>query len=118
MLAPDRITVVISTYDSPARLEKVLLGYAAQSVAGFEIVIADDGSGPDTRALIDAMAPRLPGPVRHVWHEHHGFQKSKILNRALLDARAPYLVFTDGDCVPRRDFVATHAARARPGFLL
>lgn len=118
MLAPHDISIIVSTYDQPAWLEKVLAGYAAQTVAGFEIVLADDGSGPETRAVVDAARGFFRGLLRHVWQEDEGFQKSRILNRAILAARRPYLVFTDGDCVPRADFVATHAARARPGHFL
>ena len=32
--------------------------------------------------------------------------------------RSEYLIFTDGDCVPRPDFVATHRRLARPGHFL
>lgn len=110
--------MIVSTYESPAWLEKVLIGFAGQSAPGFELVVADDGSGRETRELVEAMAPAFAGGLQHVWQRDDGFQKSRILNRAVLAARAPYLIFTDGDCVPRRDFVATHAARARAGCFL
>lgn len=54
----------------------------------------------------------------HVWHPHHGFQKCRILNRAIERATDDYLIFSDGDCIPRADFVATHAQLARPGHAL
>jgi hypothetical protein len=50
----------------------------------------------------------------HVWHEDRGFRKTEILNRAILAATGDYLIFSDGDCIPRADFVATHLAHARP----
>jgi hypothetical protein len=40
------------------------------------------------------------------------------LNRATIAAEAEYLVFTDGDCIPRRDFLAQHARLAEPGYFL
>ena len=55
MPAPQEVSVIMSTYDSPAWLERVLTGYAAQDVDGFEIVLADDGSGPETRVVVQAM---------------------------------------------------------------
>lgn len=105
--------VIISTYNNPEWLAKTLFGYTRQTVRPDEIVIADDGSTDDTRALIDSYRDRLP--IRHVWHEDCGFQKSEILNKAIKAATADYLIFTDQDCVPRADFVAMHKAFAREG---
>ena len=42
------ISVIVSTYNSEAWLEKVLQGYAAQSYRDFELIVADDGSQPTT----------------------------------------------------------------------
>lgn len=110
------IGVVISTYNNPAWLEKTLWGYLAQKRQADEIIIADDGSTEETRKLIERYADRLP--LRHVWHEDNGFRKTKILNEALRLATSDYLIFTDQDCVPRHDFVATHGRLARRGYLL
>lgn len=52
------ISVILSTYNATKWLEKVLWGYNNQIFKDFEIVIADDGSGPETKELIDAMAKR------------------------------------------------------------
>lgn len=111
------IGVIISTFNSPAWLEKTLWGYERQTLMPSEIIIADDGSGDDTRRLIDDFRRRLP-IIRHVWHEHNGFQKSQILNKAIVESRADYLIFTDQDCIPRFDFVETHRRYARKGHLL
>lgn len=115
---PLQISVIISTYNQPAWLDKVLLGYEKQAYTHFEVLIADDGSGEETKALIERHQQRGKLPIRHVWHEDRGFQKTAILNKATVEARFPYLLFTDGDCIPRADFLATHAKFAEPGFLL
>lgn len=114
--SPKTIGVVISTYNNPRWLEKTLTGYMAQTRRPDEIIIADDGSGPETRALVERFARVLP--VRHVWHPDDGFRKTVILNRALEASTADYLIFTDQDCIPRRDFVARHLASARRGRFL
>lgn len=101
-------SLIISTYNQPRWLERCLWGYAAQDRSDFELIVADDGSGPETRALLESMAPSLPFELRHVWHEDLGFRKCAILNRGIEAARADYLVFSDGDCVPRADFVSAH----------
>ncbi len=110
------IGVIISTYNNPRWLEKTLWGYCYQQRMAEEIIIADDGSTEETRQLIATFADRLP--LQHVWHEDHGFRKTIILNKALQKATADYLVFTDQDCVPRSDFLATHERMARRGYLL
>jgi len=43
--------VVVTTYNSPRWLEKVMWGYEAQSDPDFELIIADDGSGQETAEL-------------------------------------------------------------------
>lgn len=109
-----KISVIMTTYNSPVWLEKVLWGYSAQQYKDFEIVIGDDGSSEDTREIIDRLREETGLTIKHVWHEDNGFRKCRILNKAILQAEAPYLVFTDGDCIPRADFLAVHAAEAQP----
>lgn len=103
-----KASVIISTYNSPEWLEKVLWGYSVQTEKDFEIVIADDGSTEATRQMLQAMKTRTALNIQHVWHADEGFQKTRILNKAVLAAKSEYCIFTDGDCVPRKDFVAVH----------
>lgn len=113
-----KISVIISTYNSPAWLEKVLWGYECQTYKDFEIVIADDGSGDPTKELIQRFQRESALKIIHVWHEDRGFQKSEILNKATLAATADYLVYSDGDCIPRKDFLEVHARHAEKGYFL
>lgn len=113
-----RVSVILSTYEQPAWLEKVLWGYAHQSCGDFDLVVADDGSGPGTREVVACCRRKLGLAIEHVWQPHDGFRKCRILNEAIGRSRGDYLVFSDGDCVPHRDFVATHVAQARPGAFL
>lgn len=109
-----RASVVLSTYRQPRALELALRGYAAQSARGFEVVVADDGSGAETAEVVERMRRETDLALVHVWHPDRGFRKTEILNRALLAASGDYLLFSDGDCVPRDDFVATHLRLAAP----
>lgn len=114
-----RVAVILSTYDQPDWLRKTLWGYARQGHPDFEVVVADDGSGPATRAVIEEAWSRYPYlTLRHVWHRDTGYRKCVILNRATLAAEADYLIFSDGDCIPRADFVETHDRLAAPGTFL
>ena len=113
-----KISVIVSTYNQPEWLRKTLWGYACQARRADEILIADDGSGEATREEISAIAAETGLPLRHVWHADRGFRKTEILNKALAESTGDYLIFTDGDCIPRRDFVATHERLAKPGRFL
>ncbi|HUG28801.1 MAG TPA: glycosyltransferase [Gemmatimonadales bacterium] len=107
--------VIIATYNWPRALELALWGFAAQTDRRFGVVVADDGSGPETAALLERMRGETALDITHVWHEDCGFRKSEILNRAILATEADYLVFTDGDLIPRDDFMATHHRLAQRG---
>ncbi|MCK5875595.1 MAG: glycosyltransferase family 2 protein [Alcanivoracaceae bacterium] len=113
-----RLSVIITTYNSPLWLEKVLWGYSIQQHQDFEIIIGDDGSKDDTRDTINRLREETGLSIKHIWQEDKGFRKCRILNKAILQAESEYLVFTDGDCIPRQDFLAVHAAEARPGHFL
>lgn len=108
-------TVIIPTYNQPAFLDLVLLSFQVQSRGDFEIVVADDGSGPETKEVVDGHAREGRLPVVHVWHEDDGFRKTIILNRAAKLAKSDFLIFNDGDCVAHPKFVDSHVAECRPG---
>lgn len=113
-----RISVIVSTYNAEEWLEKVLQGYRVQAWRDFELIVADDGSREATRRLVEREASDYPVPLRHVWHEDDGYRRQRILNLAILAARHDYVLFSDGDCVPRGDFVRVHAEQAEPGRFL
>lgn len=113
-----KTSVIFTTYNAPEWLEKVLWGFFCQSVSDFEIIIADDGSGEGTRELIERFRYGAPVRIKHVWQPDEGFQKCRILNKAVLEAEGDYLIFTDGDCIPRNDFVEQHLRNAAPGSYL
>lgn len=109
------LSVIVSTYNKPAALEKVLHGFAFQSQRDFELVIADDGSRAETAELIGRVRAAAGMDIVHVWHEDRGFRKTEILNRAIIVAKGDYFLFTDGDCIPRADLIEVHRRLAQPG---
>lgn len=107
-MSTPKASVIISTFNQPEWLEKVLWSYEAQTFSDFEIIIADDGSSELTKKTIDRFIGSSKLKIQHIWHEDKGFRKTKILNKAILKAVSDYLIFTDGDCIARQDFVETH----------
>lgn len=114
----DLFSVIVTTYEREDALEAVLRSLARQTDRNFEVVVADDGSGPCTAASIKQWKPRLGVPLSHIWHEHRGFRAGEIRNTAMRDCRGAYCIFLDGDCITRPDFVATHRRLAEPGWFV
>lgn len=111
-------SVIFSTYNSEDWLEKTIIGFSVQTFRDFEIIIADDGSRESTKVLIDRLRSEISIPIIHVWQEDNGFQKSQILNKAIIASNSDYLIFTDGDCIPRADFVQVHIDFREQGYFL
>ena len=108
-------SLLVSTFEQPRHLELVLTALRRQSSLTFELLVCDDGSGPATREVMQRMESTLPFPVRHLWQEHQGFRKCRILNRAVRESKGDLLIFLDGDCVPHRHFVEDHQVFYREG---
>jgi len=113
-----KASIIISTYNAEEWLQKVLTGFVVQTEKDFEIVIADDGSKPLTKQIVDGFSSSFKYPIVYVWQEDNGFQKTLILNKAILKAQSDYMIFTDGDCIPRNDFVAIHIKNREEGYFL
>ncbi len=112
------ISVIISTYNKPQFLNKVIEGLQFQSDQNFEIVIADDGSDSSTRDLIKLWQERSIVPVTHAWQEDLGFRVSESRNNAVRRSKGDYFVFIDGDCIPRHHFIAHHHQLAEKNYVV
>jgi len=110
------IAVIVTTYNRPDALRVVLEGYLAQQDQNFELLVADDGSKPDTAELVKEYQQRAAFKISHIWHEDDGFRAAAIRNRALAATQADYVIFTDGDCVPRSDFIGMQRLLAEQGW--
>jgi glycosyltransferase involved in cell wall biosynthesis len=111
-----RTELIVATYNSPLALTLCLTSVARQTVLPDSICIADDGSGPETKAAVDAFTAAHPNlRIRHVWHEDRGFEKAAILNRAIATSDADFLIFIDGDVLIHPTFIARHVALAERG---
>ena len=115
---PFTISIIISTHNSPEWLQKVLWGYENQNYKHFQLLIADDGSDERTREIIERYKTVSGMEIIHLWHPRSGCQKSRMLNQAVMCASGDYLIFTEDNCIPRYDFVRTHALNARPNHFL
>jgi glycosyltransferase involved in cell wall biosynthesis len=101
-------SVIIAVYNKPDFLEKILVSLLNQTFQHFEVIIADDGSGPDIKEVVEKYSGRFSFPLRHVWHDDSGFRKTVIANKAVAASRAEYLIFIDGDSILHHRFVESH----------
>jgi glycosyltransferase involved in cell wall biosynthesis len=111
-----RCGLVVTTYERPRALARVLESLATQTRWPDEVLIADDGSGPRTAELVQRFAATAARPVRHVWQPHDGFRAGRIRNEAICRADCEYLVLLDGDMVMHPEFIADHLVAAKPGY--
>ena len=113
-----KASLFVSTYEMPRHLELVCAGLARQTRHDFEILFCDDGSGDETTRIIREFIQKSPISSRHIWQEHKGFRKCRILNRALEQAQGAVMIFLDGDCVPHRDYIRDHLEQQEAGCYL
>lgn len=112
------VSLIISTYNWPEALIRVLDSVKQQSVLPKEVLIADDGSGEATRLLIERYQQDFPVPLIHVWHEDKGFRLAAIRNKAILRSESEYIINIDGDIVLHRHFMSDHLAAATKGYFV
>lgn len=108
-------SVIVSTYNKPRHLRLVLEGLFHQTIgdAEFEVIVADDGSGDETRAIVDEVRARASFRLEHVWQEDLGFRAARVRNLGVHASRGEQLIFLDGDCIPFPEFLEAHRARFR-----
>ncbi len=114
--APDvAVSVVVTTYNRPEALRRVLQGLLRQHHLPTEVLVADDGSNEGTASMVASLSGDSPVPLRHVWQEDVGFRAAAVRNRAAARATGNYLVFLDGDSIPCPTFIGRHRYLAEPG---
>ncbi len=113
-----RASLLISTYNWPEALDLVLKSVKLQSQLPIEVVIADDGSKPETKIIIEYYRTQLPIPIKHVWHEDIGFRKTIIMNQAISQLNGDYIIQIDGDIILHPRFIEDHVREAEIGFFI
>lgn len=117
MPSPLEISVVVSTYQRPRHLRRCLVSLAAQRDVSrqFEVIVVDDGSQDETPEVVARFRREVDFPVKFSTHPHDGFQLARCRNSGIRASAAPYLLFTDGDCVFPPDHLRRHLDARRPG---
>lgn len=114
----NRCSLLISTYNRPDALELCLKSVLQQVQMPAEVIIADDGSKEDTKALIEKYQKIFRVPLIHVWHPDEGFQLAKIRNRGIAKASFPYIIQIDGDLILHKHFLEDHLQISEAGYFV
>ena len=93
MTAP-AVSIILPTFNRLKYLRLAIDSVFAQTLADWELLIADDGSDEETRAYLRGLE-NLPR-VKVIWLSHSG-NPSAVRNAALREARGDYIAFLDSD---------------------
>lgn len=113
-----RASLVVITYNWPGALALVLESVARQSRLPDEVIVTDDGSADDTRALVEQIGRDFPTRIAHVWQNDTGFRAARARNRGIAAARGDYVILVDGDMILHPEFIADHIDFALRGHSL
>ena len=113
-----QVSLIITTYNWKEALQLSLKSCLAQTRLPDEILVADDGSRPDTGAMVRAIADHAPMPIIHSWQTNKGFRLAKSRNKAIAKARGEYIILIDGDIILDSHFIEDHLAFAQSGYFV
>jgi glycosyltransferase involved in cell wall biosynthesis len=111
-----KLTLIITTYNSPQLLLLVIKSIKNQSIFPDEIIIADDGSTQETKDLVGAFKKNSNFNIIHKWQEDIGFRAARSRNNAITESTGDYIVLIDGDVILHSSFLKDHLENAEPGF--
>lgn len=109
------LSLVITTYNRSAVLERLLGALDAEPDRNFQVVVAIDGSTDDT----EAMLARQTRGYDLKWVNTHcpGYGLAVARNAGILAADGKVVAVLDDDSFPRPGFIAAHRDSARPGVI-
>lgn len=101
---PPRASVIVATYNRPARLRRMLRALASQDLPleEFEVVVVDDGSPQPLAHIAEAFA----GSLQITLHRQPNAGPAVARNTAISLARAPFIVMLDDDCEPASNWLS------------
>ena len=84
-------SVIIPTFNRADLVLNAVISVLEQTFSNYEVVVVDDGSTDETRALLQPYADR----IRYFYQENAGVSAAR--NRGIAESRGEYLAFLDSD---------------------
>jgi glycosyltransferase involved in cell wall biosynthesis len=103
---PPDISVVVCTYNRAALLTRAVESLFAQTTDGtqFEILVVDNNSNDNTRAVVESLQTGAPVPLRYIFEARQGNAYAR--NTGVEEAQAPIVAFIDDDVVAASTWVS------------
>ncbi len=93
---PFSISIVIPTFDRPAKLARALHSCLAQTAAPCEILVIDNGENPQTTSTVEAAAAKVSDyPIQHIASKR--FDVREALKTGIEAASGDWLILLDDD---------------------
>ena len=113
-----RLSLIITTYNWPKSLELVLKSIECQTIPPEEVIIADDGSTPETKAFVSRFQQDSELKIIYSWQEDKGFRAAKSRNKAIAKSNTDYIILIDGDMILHPRFIEDHINDAKSGYFV
>lgn len=113
-----KVSIIITTFNKTDYLKWTLASVAWQTEVPYEVVVADDGSDPETRELVEEYRSSQRCPVKYSWIPNQSFRLSRSRNCAVFKSTGDLLIFIDGDCILPPKFVQIAKGLAAEGKML
>ncbi len=112
-------SLIVTTYNWPEALKLCMESILVQTVLPKEIIIADDGSGEETKNLIENFIQKNPHiKTIHSWQDDDGYRLAMSRNKAIAKAKGEYIILIDGDIILEKHFIEDHIACREKGYFL
>jgi len=99
------VTIVLPTYNRASFLSEAFTSIEQQTFSDWELVVVDDGSTDDTRAMVDRFADSHAQTVRYFFQRNRG--PSTARNLGVAHATSRYVAFFDSDDIWQPDYLAS-----------
>jgi glycosyltransferase involved in cell wall biosynthesis len=113
-----RLSLIITTYNSPKTLILVLDSVQKQTILPDEIIIADDGSGYETQEAVNKFKQETKLRIIYSWQSDEGFRAARSRNKAIIKATGDYIILIDGDSMLHSEFINDHISNAQKGYFV
>lgn len=100
------ISIVICTQNRAELLDRCLRTVLSQAAGcdDVEIVLVDNRSTDNTRALVESLFSRQTIPCRYIYEDRPGISYAR--NRGRAESRGKVIAYTDDDALPRPGWLA------------
>lgn len=96
-------SIIIPLYNRPQEIDELLQTLTRQTYTQFEVLIIEDGSKDDARAIVNTYADKLDIHYFYKENEGQGFSRNYGFERA----KGDYFIIFDSDCLIPASYLET-----------